>query len=207
MNTYLGASAELGADDVDADLIAARARSRTSRATSGTSPTAKDAYRLAARAAHDAGNRVALTLSDPLLRRPPPRRVPRAGRGTRSTCCSPTRPRSRRCTRSTTSTTRSQQVPRHCEIAALTRGEQGAVIVARRRGRTWSTPHPGRRARRHHRRRRPLRGRVPLRAHARLRPRHRAAGSARSPRPRSSATSAPARQTSLAELAATAARP
>ena len=93
---------------------------------------------------------------------------------TRSTCCSPTRTRSRRSTRSTTSTTRSQRVHDHCEIAALTRSAKGSVIVDARRG-ARDRRGSGRRARRHHRRRRPLRRRVPLRAHARLRPRHRRA--------------------------------
>jgi sugar/nucleoside kinase (ribokinase family) len=63
MNTYLGASAELGSSDVDPDLI----RSAAITYLEGylwDSPGAQDAYRFAAKTAHDAGNRVALTLSD-----------------------------------------------------------------------------------------------------------------------------------------------
>jgi sugar/nucleoside kinase (ribokinase family) len=63
MNTFLGASAEIGPDDVDPDLI----RSSAITYLEGylwDSPAAQDAYRFAAKTAHDAGNRVALTLSD-----------------------------------------------------------------------------------------------------------------------------------------------
>ena len=61
--------------------------------------------------------------------------------------------------------------------------QQGSVIVAgdeRARGRR----RPGRRGRRHDRRRRPVRRRVPLRPHPRATTSARAAGSARSRRPR-----------------------
>jgi sugar/nucleoside kinase (ribokinase family) len=63
MNTYLGASSELSASDVDPDLI----RSAAITYLEGylwDSPGAQDAYRFAAKTAHDAGQRVALTLSD-----------------------------------------------------------------------------------------------------------------------------------------------
>jgi sugar/nucleoside kinase (ribokinase family) len=63
LNTYLGASAELGPDEVDPDVI----RSAAITYLEGylwDSPAAKEAYRFAARTAHEAGNRVALTLSD-----------------------------------------------------------------------------------------------------------------------------------------------
>ncbi|MGZ4678083.1 MAG: adenosine kinase [Acidimicrobiia bacterium] len=63
MNTYLGASAELHADDVDPDLI----RSAAITYLEGylwDSPAAQDAYRFASEVAHEAGRRVALTLSD-----------------------------------------------------------------------------------------------------------------------------------------------
>ena len=77
-------------------------RSRTSRATSGTRPRRKDAYPPRGRARarrRPPGRAHALR---PVLRRPAPRRVPRARSSATSTCCSPTRPRSRRSTRSTT---------------------------------------------------------------------------------------------------------
>lgn len=63
MNTYLGASAELTADDVDPDLV----RSAAVTYLEGylwDSPPAQDAFRLASDIAHEAGRRVALTLSD-----------------------------------------------------------------------------------------------------------------------------------------------
>jgi sugar/nucleoside kinase (ribokinase family) len=63
LNTYLGASAELGEDEVDPALIAS-ARITYLEGYLWDSPAAQDAYRFAARTAHDAGRRVALTLSD-----------------------------------------------------------------------------------------------------------------------------------------------
>jgi sugar/nucleoside kinase (ribokinase family) len=63
MNTYLGASSELHADDVDPDLI----RSAAFTYLEGylwDSPAAQDAYRFASEVAHEAGRQVALTLSD-----------------------------------------------------------------------------------------------------------------------------------------------
>lgn len=63
MNTYLGASAELTADDVDADLIRGAAITYL-EGYLWDSPAAQDAYRFASSVAHEAGRRVALTLSD-----------------------------------------------------------------------------------------------------------------------------------------------
>jgi len=63
MNTYLGASATLGPDDLDLDLI----RSGAVTFLEGylfDRPEAKKAFRLAADTAHAAGRKVALTLSD-----------------------------------------------------------------------------------------------------------------------------------------------
>lgn len=63
MNTYLGASAALGPDDLDLDLI----RSAKVTFLEGylfDRPEAKEAFRLAAETAHAAGRKVALTLSD-----------------------------------------------------------------------------------------------------------------------------------------------
>lgn len=64
MNTFLGASVELGPDDVDADLIAS-AKITYLEGYLFDRPQAKDAFITAAQYAHDAGHRVALTLSDP----------------------------------------------------------------------------------------------------------------------------------------------
>ena len=63
LNTFLGASAQLGPADLDHDLIA-RAQVLFLEGYLWDEPEAKDAFRQAARVAHDAGNRVAFTLSD-----------------------------------------------------------------------------------------------------------------------------------------------
>jgi sugar/nucleoside kinase (ribokinase family) len=64
MNTYLGASTDLGPGDVDPDLIA-RAKLIYLEGYLWDRPSAKDAFRKAAGLAHESGQRVALTLSDP----------------------------------------------------------------------------------------------------------------------------------------------
>ena len=64
MATYLGACSELGPEDVDAEAAAAHAVTYL-EGYLWDAPRAPEAMSLAARLAHDAGNRVALTLSDP----------------------------------------------------------------------------------------------------------------------------------------------
>ncbi len=63
MNTYLGASSELTAEDVDPDLIGGATYTYL-EGYLWDSPDAQEAYRFAADLAHDAGRKVALTLSD-----------------------------------------------------------------------------------------------------------------------------------------------
>jgi sugar/nucleoside kinase (ribokinase family) len=63
MNTYLGASEFLGPDDVDGELIAA-AQITYLEGYLFDRPDAQEAYWKASRLAHEAGRRVALTLSD-----------------------------------------------------------------------------------------------------------------------------------------------
>ena len=63
LNTFLGASARLGPDDLDEALIAC-AQVLYLEGYLWDEPDAKDAFRRAARVAHDAGARVAFTLSD-----------------------------------------------------------------------------------------------------------------------------------------------
>jgi sugar/nucleoside kinase (ribokinase family) len=63
MNTYLGVSALLGPEDVDDDLVA-RAKVVYLEGYLWDRPEAKEAYRKAATVAHDAGGKVSLTLSD-----------------------------------------------------------------------------------------------------------------------------------------------
>ena len=64
MNTFLGASVALGPDDLDAELIG-RAKITYLEGYLWDAPAAKEAFVQAARIAHEAGRRVALTLSDP----------------------------------------------------------------------------------------------------------------------------------------------
>ncbi len=63
MNTYLGMSSLLHVGDIDRDVIAA-ARIVYLEGYLYDRPEAKEAFRLAARTAHEAGRQVALTLSD-----------------------------------------------------------------------------------------------------------------------------------------------
>lgn len=63
MNTFLGACVDLGPDDVDPDLIAS-AKVTYLEGYLWDPPWAKDAFRKAVTIAHDAGRKVALTLSD-----------------------------------------------------------------------------------------------------------------------------------------------
>jgi sugar/nucleoside kinase (ribokinase family) len=64
MATYLGACVELGPEDVDAELIR-RAQITYLEGYLYDPPRAQQAFRVAAQAAHAAGRRVALSLSDP----------------------------------------------------------------------------------------------------------------------------------------------
>lgn len=64
MNTHLGACIELGPEDVEADKAAA-AKVTYFEGYLWDPPLAKEAIRLTAKLAHEAGNEVAMTLSDP----------------------------------------------------------------------------------------------------------------------------------------------
>jgi len=64
MNTYLGACVELGPEDVEADK-AAGAKVTYFEGYLWDPPRAKEAIRLTARHAHEAGRQVSMTLSDP----------------------------------------------------------------------------------------------------------------------------------------------
>jgi sugar/nucleoside kinase (ribokinase family) len=64
MGTYLGASAHLGPDDIDSDLVA-KAQVTYLEGYLFDPPPAQAAFRKAAAIAHQAGKRVALSLSDP----------------------------------------------------------------------------------------------------------------------------------------------
>ncbi len=127
MCTYLGACVELGPEDVDEDLIAA-ASVTYFEGYLWDPPGGKAAFRKAHDIAHQAGRRVALTLSDPF-------------------CVERYRPEflelvagpidilfaNQAEIMSLYQTTRFdealQHVRGHCAIAALTRSEQGSVII------------------------------------------------------------------------------
>ena len=129
MNTFLGASAQLGPADVDHELVA-RGQILYLEGYLWDEPDAKNAYRLAARTAHDAGNRVAFTLSDAF-------------------CVERHRAEFLELVASEVDVLFAneaeitslyevdrfddalQHVQHHCEIAALTRSEKGAVVVTR----------------------------------------------------------------------------
>jgi sugar/nucleoside kinase (ribokinase family) len=64
MGTFLGASVELGPEDLDAGLIE-RAKVTYLEGYLWDAPAAKEAFQEAARIAHGAGRKVALSLSDP----------------------------------------------------------------------------------------------------------------------------------------------
>ncbi len=63
MSTYLGAAIELGPEDIDTDLVA-RAKVTYLEGYLWDPPRAKEAFRTAMAAAHAAGRKVSLTLSD-----------------------------------------------------------------------------------------------------------------------------------------------
>jgi len=64
MNTFLGAAVELRTSDID-EAIVAQAEITYLEGYLFDPPLATEAFRLASKLAHDAGNKVALTLSDP----------------------------------------------------------------------------------------------------------------------------------------------
>jgi sugar/nucleoside kinase (ribokinase family) len=129
MNTYLGASAQLGPADVDDHLVAS-AQVLYLEGYLWDEPDAKEAYRLAARATHDAGGRVAFTLSDAFC-------VDRHRHEFLELIESEidvlfaNEAEIRSLYEVDAFDDALQSVQHQCEIAALTRSERGAVIVAR----------------------------------------------------------------------------
>jgi sugar/nucleoside kinase (ribokinase family) len=127
MCTYLGAGAEIDPDDVDADRISSAAVTYL-EGYLWDEPGAKDAIRRAASLARDAGRKVALTLSDPF-------------------CVERHRDEFRALIESDVDVLfaneheitmlyevddfdeAARRVSECCEIAALTRGAQGSVVV------------------------------------------------------------------------------
>jgi sugar/nucleoside kinase (ribokinase family) len=128
LNTYLGAAAELGPDDVDPDLVAS-AQVTYLEGYLFDRPSAKEAFRHAAALAHAAGRRVALTLSDGFCVerhrddfRALVERETDVLFANESEVCALYDVRS--------FDDALHNVLHHCEIAALTRSEKGSVIVS-----------------------------------------------------------------------------
>ncbi|MGH9015373.1 MAG: adenosine kinase [Acidimicrobiia bacterium] len=128
MCTYLGASSQLGPEDVDESLVAG-ARITYLEGYLWDQPPAKAAIRQAATAAHAAGRRVALTLSDPFC-------VERHRAEFRHLVehevdvllANENEIRSLYEVGEFESAVR--RVRGHCEVAALTRSEKGSLVVA-----------------------------------------------------------------------------
>ena len=193
MNTYLGASAQLGPADIDPTLVAAAAGHLPRGLPLGPSPMPRTPSARRRATAHEAGGRVAFTLSDSFC-------VDRhraeflelvdadvdvlfANEAEICSLYEVDDVRRRRCSRSAARLRASRRSP----AARAARWS-----CAERRGARRSRPHPSSDGRRHHRRRRPVRRRLPLRPHPRATTSPTAPGSAAWPRRRSSPTSAPA---------------
>lgn len=127
-NTFLGAAAELGADDVTAELIA-DAQVTYLEGYLFDQPQAKEAFRHAAQVARDADRRVALTLSDGFC-------VDRHRDDFRALLEGPVdllfanEQEILSLYEVDDFDDALQQVLHHCEIAALTRGPKGSVVVS-----------------------------------------------------------------------------
>lgn len=128
MQTFLGASVDLGPDDVDDSLI----RDAAVTYLEGylwDRPRAKEAFQHAARLAHAAGRKVALTLSDPFC-------VERHRADFRTLIeghvdvLFANEAEIKSLYHAEGFDTALQQVRHHCEVAVLTRSEKGAVVVA-----------------------------------------------------------------------------
>ncbi len=127
MNTYLGASVQLGPADVDGRLLA-RGRILYLEGYLFDPPAAQDAFRAAARAAHAAGRKVALTLSDPFcVERHRAAFQELVERHVDIVFANEAEIRS--LYQAPDFDAALQRVRRHCEIAALTRSEHGSVVV------------------------------------------------------------------------------
>jgi sugar/nucleoside kinase (ribokinase family) len=128
MNTYLGASVNLGPPDIDEALIA-RGRILFLEGYLFDPPDAREAFRVAARMAHSAGRKVALTICDPFC-------VDRHREEFRDLVTNHVdilfANEAEVCSLYEVGDfdTALQHVRGECEIAVLTRGKRGSLIIA-----------------------------------------------------------------------------
>ena len=127
MCTYLGAGAELLPDDIDADRIASAAVTYL-EGYLWDEPAAKDAIRRAASLARDAGRKVALTLSDPFCVERH-RAEFRALIATDVDVLFANEHEIAMLYEVDDFDAAAGRVSEHCDVAALTRGAQGSVVV------------------------------------------------------------------------------
>ncbi len=127
LNTYLGASVELGELDVDPELIASASITYL-EGYLWDSPGAQLAYRAAAGYAHDAGQRVALTLSDLFAVERHRETFLDLVEGSVDILFA-NEAEILALYEVDTFDAALQRVTGHCEVAALTRGEKGSVII------------------------------------------------------------------------------
>jgi sugar/nucleoside kinase (ribokinase family) len=128
LNTFLGAAADLHPDDIDRDVVSASAVTFL-EGYLFDQDDAKEAFRYAGRLAHEAGNRVALTLSDPFcverhradFRDLVEHHVDVLFANEQEICS---------LYEVDDFDTAAGHVRGHCEIAALTRSELGSVVVS-----------------------------------------------------------------------------
>ena len=128
MNTFLGACAELGPDDIDEDLIKS-AKVTYMEGYLWDRPEAKDAFVKAAKVAHDAGRQVSISLSDSFC-------VDRHRESFRELVDDhidvlfANEEEIKSLYEVETFEEALAEVRKHCRVAALTRSEKGAVIVS-----------------------------------------------------------------------------
>jgi len=128
LNTFLGAASEIGPEDVSADLVAS-AQVTYLEGYLFDQPRAKEAFRHAARLAHEAGRRVSLTLSDSFcverhrddFHDLVAREIDILFANENEICA---------LYEVNTFDDALQRVMHHCEVAALTRSAKGSVVIS-----------------------------------------------------------------------------
>jgi sugar/nucleoside kinase (ribokinase family) len=127
MQTYLGACIELGPDDIDPSVIAA-AQVTYLEGYLWDPPQAKAAFRKAAKIAHDAGRKVALSLSDPFcVERHRAEFLELLAEHVDIVFANESEISS---LYQTDFDSAVRQVRGHCDIAAITRSELGSVVIS-----------------------------------------------------------------------------